>query len=329
MNEWMRARRLSAPVRLKVGLAALLAVTLTGCSEGPDMSGIDKERERALRRYDVSQAIAANDKVVVTGMQNGAVLVSTDKGASWRRHELAKQASLVDIAVCSDGSFVAIDHYSKVWSADASGENWTSVPLEQPETPIAVACDPQGGWWVAGSHATLAGTRDRGQQWTVHNLEGDVQVTTVQFVDAQNAVALGEFGLTAYSQDGGLSWQKGEAIPGDFYPYSALFRDAREGWVAGIAGQVLHTRDGGKNWQKQDNQTQVSLYRLFMHGGVPHAVGNAGTVARLDGAVWRNLPYPDPVPVFLSGGASLPAQDAIVIGGPGGLLRSIGMANRK
>ena len=142
-------------------------------------------------------------------------------------------------------------------------------------------------------------------------------------------MALGEFGLTAFSNDGGASWKKGTPIPDDFYPYSAVFRDASEGWVAGIAGQILHTRDGGQSWQKQENSTLAPLYRLFMHRGVPHGVGNAGTVARLEGAVWRSLPYPDPVPVFLSGGASLPGQDAIVIGGPGGLLRSIGAASSK
>ena len=54
--------------------------------------------------------------------------------------------------------------------------------------------------------------------------------------------------------------------------------------------------------------------------------GNGGMIARLDGDTWRSLPYPDPLPMFLGGGASLPGQQALVIGGPGGLLRTVGTA---
>jgi hypothetical protein len=86
---------------------------------------------------------------------------------------------------------------------------------------------------------------------------------------------------------------------------------------------MLHTTDGGKSWSKQANTTQATLNRLFMHEGQPFGVGASGVIARLDGNSWRAVPYTDAVPVFLGGGASLPGQSAIVIGGPGGLLRAV------
>ncbi|MCH2218916.1 MAG: YCF48-related protein [Dechloromonas sp.] len=320
-------RRIFAARQWPLGLA-MTGLLLSACTQAPDMSGIASERERPLKRYDISQAIAANDKVIVVGTQSGVVLVSTDKGATWRRQALG-QTSLIDIAVCTDKTFVAIDHYHKLWSADAEGKVWQSVKLEQPRTPLAVACSPQGGWWVAGTNAVIAGTADQGKTWQVTDLGEDTQITTLQFIDGKRAVALGEFGITVTSDDGGATWKKGPKIPGDFYPYAALFRDGREGWVSGIAGQMLHTRDGGQTWQKQVNATQAALNRLFMHDGVPYGVGSGGVVARLEGDSWRNVPYPDPLPMFLGGGASLPGQAAIVIGGPGGLLRTVGTANNK
>jgi photosystem II stability/assembly factor-like uncharacterized protein len=319
--------RISATRLLPLG-AVFAGLLLSACSQAPDMSGIASERERPLRRYDTSQAIASNGTVVLVGTQNGAVLVSRDQGATWERQALG-HASLIDIAVCSDKSFIAIDHYRKVWSADAEGGNWKSAAIEQPRTPLAVACSPQGAWWVAGTNATIAGSNDRGKSWRVTDLGEDTQITTIQFIDEQRAVALGEFGLTVSSDDGGATWTKGPAIPGDFYPYSAVFRDAREGWVAGIAGQMLHTGDGGANWQKQENATQATLNRLFLHDGQPYGAGNGGVVARLESGVWRNVPYPDPLPMFLGGAASLPGQAAIVIGGPGGLLRTVGTATQQ
>jgi hypothetical protein len=53
-------------------------------------------------------------------------------------------------------------------------------------------------------------------------------------------------------------------------------------------------------------------------------VGASGVVARFDAGVWRGMPYPDAVPVFLGAAAPLPGQSAIASGGPGGLLRVLG-----
>lgn len=295
---------------------------LAGCSPTPDMSGIAAERQRPVHRYDIAQAVASNGKVVVVGTQDGAVLLSIDQGKSWQRTALGN-VSLVDITTCGERGFVAIDHYHKVWSADAEGAKWQSATLEQPRTPLAVTCDKQGGWWVVGTNSVIAGSTDQGKTWKVTDLGEDTQITSIQFLGEKKAIALGEFGLTVMSEDGGATWKKGAKIPGDFYPYSALFRNASEGWVSGIAGQMMHTADGGQTWQKQANASRASLYRLFMHDDGPVGVGSGGVIARLDGNTWRVLPYTDPLPVFLGGGASLPGQSAVVIGGPGGLLRAV------
>lgn len=309
-------------LRFSIGLGAIAAVLIAGCSQGPDMSGIVAEKARTVHRYDITQAIASNGKVIVAATQNGAVLTSEDMGMSWKRTMLGN-ASLVDMTVCGDQGFVAIDHYHKVWSADSAGGNWKSVPLDMPRTPLAVACDKQGGWWVVGINSVISGSADRGASWKTTELGEDTQITTIQFLDEKNGIALGEFGLTVITDDGGATWKKGARMPGEFYPYAALFSSRNEGWVAGVAGQILHTADGGKTWNKQVNATRASLNRLFMHEGQPFGVGAGGIVARLDGSSWRAVPYTDPVPVFLGGGASLPEQSAIVIGGPGGLLRAV------
>jgi len=71
------------------------------------------------------------------------------------------------------------------------------------------------------------------------------------------------------------------------------------------------------------------MYRLFLHEGVPFGVGATGVMAHLDKDIWRNVAYTDSLPVFLGGGASLPGQPAVVIGGPGGLLRAVGTVNKQ
>jgi hypothetical protein len=40
--------------------------------------------------------------------------------------------------------------------------------------------------------------------------------------------------------------------------------------------------------------------------------------------VWREVVYPDAIPVFLGAAASMERQSAVAIGGPAGVLRTIG-----
>ena len=305
-----------------LALGISLAAALTACTPATDMSGVQAERGKSIKRYDIGQALAANGKVVVGATQNGAVLVSADQGKTWQRTELG-QVSIIDLKTCPDGSFVGIDFYHQVWSADAAGANWKGTKLEQIKTPLSLACDPKGRWWVTGPGARIAVSADKGATWTLTDLAKDAQLTAIQFVDEATGYAAGEFGMLLATKDGGATWASAGTTDKDFYPYAALFKNANEGWVSGIAGKILHTEDGGKTWTRQTNTAGAALYRLFLHEGVPYGTGAGGIVARLEGNEWRSLPYPDPLPVFLGASASLPTQSAVALGGPGGLLRVV------
>lgn len=303
-------------------VATAVAMALAACSAKPDLSSVAAEQQKTVKRYDIIQSLAANDVVIVAGTQDGAVLASTDQGKTWNRQQLGG-TSLVGMAVCPDKSFVAIDFYHQVWSADAKGSKWwKAASIEKPRVPLALSCDAQGRWWVAGSGAKLAVSADKGASWTVTDFKEDAQFTTIQMVDKQFGVAMGEFGMVVTTNDGGASWQQTAKIPNDFYPYAALFLSSKEGWASGLAGQVLHTQDGGKTWSKDDNRTGAALYQLFVHNGHAYGVGAGGVVARNDGKTWQSVTYPDAAPVFLGAGTSV-SKNALALGGPGGLVRTI------
>lgn len=80
----------------------------------------------------------------------------------------------------------------------------------------------------------------------------------------QRLVAVGERGLIALSDDGGISWRQA-VTPVSTTMTSVSFVDARLGWAAGHAGMILHTTDGGATWTLQADgrgiarQVQASL----------------------------------------------------------------------
>jgi len=304
-------------------VCAALAAVFAGCTQAPDLSAARAEAQKPVQRYDAIQALAARGDMVAAGTRSGAVLVSSDGGVSWTRRSVAGPSSITGMDVCPDGRFIAIDFYRKLWSADAKLSAWTAQPLEEPHTALAVHCDRQGRWWVAGTGALIVRSDDQGKSWVRTDLQEDLQITTVQMVDELNGFATGEFGTVVVTTDGGQSWAKRGALPEEFYPYAALFVSASEGWVSGLAGQVVHTTDGGLTWTPQLNRAGAPLYRIFMHAGAPHAVGAGGAVVRLHGEEWENVAYPDARPVLLAAGTSVVAHNTLLIGGPGGLLRAV------
>jgi len=268
------------------------------------------------------QSLASNKDVIVAGLQNGAVLVSNDKGKTWQR-EAVDGSAMIGLTSCPDGTMLGIDFHGKVWHADAKGQQWEGMAIEIPKIPLAVSCDQEGRWWVAGTRSGIAVSNDKGASWQSVDLGEDTQITAIQFLDHDFGVATAEFGMVFVTEDAGATWNRRTDMPNEFYPYDALYLSRDLGYVSGLAGQMLKTEDGGQTWSPMDNASGVPMYRLFMLGGVPHGVGASGVVTRLEGDTWRSVAYPDPLPVFFAAGAPAADEAAVVAGGPGGLLRVI------
>lgn len=316
--------RVGRPMKLLLqAVSWSVAMVLTGgCMQAPDVRAVQAERAQPLHRFDLLFAAAGNGQVVVAGGAAGAVLRSTDGGQHWQREQLAQPATLVDVAVCPDGSFVGVDFYRKVWFADAQGQHWTARALEQQAQGLAVACGPGNRAWVVGANATIVSTTDQGRHWTTQSLDEDTLLSTVQFIDERHGVITGEFGVVLTSDDAGTTWQRQPVSRPDFYPYATLFADARQGWSVGVAGVILHTQDAGRTWQEQANVSGAVLYRLALHNGVVTGVGSGGVIARLQDGRWQSMPYENPAGSFLTALAPAGPQH-LVVTGAGGVLRAV------
>ncbi|NMG43818.1 hypothetical protein GPA22_08750 [Aromatoleum toluvorans] len=313
-----RFRTCLLPFAFAFALALALAHSgLLGCSASANLAELAETQSQAVLRSDQFQAAVANPGVLVAVGANGVVVSSADGGKSWRRQVVDAGASLIGVAVCPDGGFVALDFGRRVWVGDATATTWTARPISSEATPLALACDPTGQLWVVGSESAILSSADRGATWRDASLGQDQMFTTVQFVDERHGVITGEFGSFLTTQDGGESWQDGTPIPNDFYPYGALFTDAQTGWVSGLAGTILHTTDGGASWHKQPNPTGAPMYGLARHDEHMYAFGANGLVLALRDGQWQSAEG-RPAP-YLRSGVSLAGRGLLVAGGAGTL----------
>jgi len=298
---------------------ALIVPLLLGCQDAPDLAAVRAEQSRPVHRYDVFQAVASNGKVMVAGTAAGEMAVSADSGASWRRQKLAGAVSIIGLAACPDGRFVALDFYRKLWVTDASAQAWTPRAIDTRDNVVALTCNPAGVLWVVGSRTRMLSSADMGSTWTAQQAGEDAILTTVQFLDDRRGHITGEFGMHLATQDAGATWIKQPGLPGDFYPYATVFSNPKQGWASGVAGVLLQTGDGGATWTPQRNAAAVAIYSLAQLGDAIYGAGFGGQVVVLRGQEWQRYEHGKAVPAHLTALASHGGRALVMAGAAGAL----------
>lgn len=294
-----------------------LLPVLAGCQAPLDLSAVGAEQDRAQHRFDEFQAAAfhTTTAVVVGGM--GVVLISHDSGRSWQREQIDAQPALIDVTVCPDGVFHALDIHRAVWTRQAG--QWVAQALPSEETPQAITCAPDGRLWVSASFSTVLLSADGAKSWQSRSFDEDLMLTTVQFTDAQSGVMTGEFGTVMVTDDAGASWRRAEALPNELYPQAAWFSDRLHGWVVGLNGQVFHTDDGAASWRPQDLGSRESLYGVAPFGAGVVMVGDHDAVFTGDAATLAAFEHAPFSRSYLRAAVALDDKRILVAGGAGTL----------
>lgn len=304
----------------------LLSILLAACEAPLDLTKVEAEGARELRRYDMLQAAAHSAQNVVVVSSVGAVIASGDNGKSWQRTELPGRPALIDVTACPSGAFYALDSERRVWRQGAAGE-WQASAIETKEATLSIHCAPNGRLWVSASFGTLFWSEGSMEKWTEFSLSEDLQFTAVRFIDQQNGFALGEFGTVLASVDGGDSWQPREPIPNEFYPMGVDFLDTKTGWAGGLDGVVWQTTDGGMSWMRQQSVTSAPIYNVHASEHGVFAVGGSAKLVEIVSGQWRTFEGGPEVLAFMRGVDTLDNGSLLVAGG-GGSLAVIPLAER-
>ncbi|TXI11985.1 MAG: hypothetical protein E6Q68_04800 [Polynucleobacter sp.] len=295
-------------------LLLALSAMLSACGKS-ESTATQASVETVATRVDQFQGVAANQKVAVL-VGKGTVAVIPHDGSKPTRVQLKGIASLIDVATCADGSFVALDFYKKVWTSSDDGQSWSSKATPEAFRPLGLACGSNNSYWIVGSNSSIANSANRGASWSVNSTGEDAMFNTVQFIDGQTAFVTGEYGAFKKSTDGGKTWATSSIGP-EFYPYAALFTSAREGFVTSLTGIIMHTKDGGASWSATKNPTGLSQFGLINVDGRIYSVGLGGTVLSFNGGQWSPVKIENFGAPYLKGVANVGKGSFLVAGGNG------------
>ena len=227
-------------------------------------------------------ATEEDGRIVVVG-ERGHVLVSRDRGASWKQARVPTRNMLTAVASAGNG-FWAVGHDAVILHSRDDAENWTEQHV--------------GG-------------------------EKDPPLFDVLFSDPQSGLAVGAYGLAFVTRDGGGSWKKATIDPEERHLNAIARGQDGTVYIAAEYGAVLRSRDRGETWEASTTPYSGSYFGVIaLRDGAVEVFGLRGHVYRSEdgGASWRAVGTG--TDETLLGGGELPDGSVVIVGLGGTILVS-------
>ena len=232
-----------------------------------------------MQRLLLVDAERFGNRIVAVG-DRGYIVLSDDRGASWRRAKAPAAPLLTGVDFLDDQLGIAVGHDSAILSSSDGGETWTqrfSAPADG--RPLLDVIFVKKDFALAvGAYGAYYESTDAGATWTARKIIADDKHFNVILGLGQGSLLiLGETGTILTSSDWGKAWTP---VPS---PYKGSFFGAvvaDDGAVVafGMRGRIYRSADKGKSWKQVDNASTATLIggKKLPDGAIVIA-GSAGT----------------------------------------------------
>ena len=191
-----------------------------------------------------------NSDVYMAVGNYGKIIISTDKGKTWKSQTAPTVSHLQDITSWDENNSVAVGNNGVTLKTKDGGKNWVEVESPKSETAnklLRVHSYPDGEGWAVGEMGMILQSLDYGETWNQMREEEDVFMNDIVRVNDTTLFIAGEFGLIFKSTDNGQTWKDTQTnSPNSFT--AVAFRSPQEGVVVGLGGSIVATSDGGETW---------------------------------------------------------------------------------
>jgi len=260
---------------LTVALSVLAAVAVEAQE---DAAATPAVMARLAERSLLIDLAWAGERAVAVG-ERGHILVSDDRGASWKQVPVPASAGLTAVYFADPQHGWAVGHDELVLRTEDGGLTWErthfSPDVGQPLLDVWFA-DAERGLAV-GAYGAMYASTDGGRSWTAATFEpaplggaGDEleeDDAGLGFDFHLNAIVPGQ-GTTVYlgaeagrlfrSDDGGATWRELPS-PYDGSFYGLLPLDGEALLAFGLRGHVFRSEDGGQSWSQVGTGTTALL----------------------------------------------------------------------
>jgi photosystem II stability/assembly factor-like uncharacterized protein len=214
-------------------------------------------RQRPLAAKGVCLDLAkAGERLVAVG-ERGHVLLSDDRGKSWRQAaEVPTRTTLTALHVTDAKTLWAVGHGGVILRSADAGERWQVAhgKADGPDVLLAVRVEADGRGLAVGGFGAAMTTRDSGKTWTSAPLlpgeAGEKHLNRIGVTAAGTWLIAAEGGHVLRSTDRGERWSAVKTpYAGSLWSLLAL----ADGTVlaGGMRGNIVRSRDDGQSWTQQ------------------------------------------------------------------------------
>lgn len=236
----------------------------------------------------------------------GTVLRTIDGGRTWQRVQDTTLPRLTHVQFFDDAHGVATGYGSSFYPSGLfvtrdGGASWQ--PFATPKRTAWLAADfvDVNNGVVASARGSRGAIVDRKLELSMLTGADNRTVHSMAMANATQGWLVGDNGLVALTNDGGVSWQPPAVLPSassqaagaanQKADYQAVCAKGQQVWIAGaLGGQVLYSQDGGQSWATQATPVQTPLRSItFVDSSHGWAVGTLGTIISTtdSGRTWR------------------------------------------
>jgi photosystem II stability/assembly factor-like uncharacterized protein len=286
-----------------LALAAALAAVAWAGGAPPAPQPIPAEHARLAAHALLIALAAAGERLVAVG-DRGVIVLSDDRGASWRQAaSVPVQALLTGVCFFDARHGVAVGHDEVILATDDAGENWRLVHYapEALRPLLDVWCGAGGAAIAVGAYSTYLTSADGGASWherafapapaprsagapraaaasTADEAGGGFHLNRIVGASGGRLYIAGEAGHLYRSDDAGDHWQElASPYAGSFFDVLPLAGDAL--LVSGLRGNLYRSEDAGASWRRLSTGTVAMLDgAAALPGGALAVVGLSGVV---------------------------------------------------
>jgi photosystem II stability/assembly factor-like uncharacterized protein len=246
---------------------------------------------------------------------------------------LASQSLLLDLAVAGKRLVAVGERGHVLLSDDrgATWRQAKSVPTRVMLTAVYFVDDAYG--WATGHDETILNTVDGGETWTRSHFSADAQqpLLDLWFANRVSGIAVGAYGAYFTTNDGGRHWSASKFAPpsktpaddADLPPDYHLNRIVGVGnrlYIAAEGGQLYRSDDRGATWRALPSPYEGSFFGLLpIRGDGLLAFGLRGHLYRSADAGENWIELPSHTTAMLTDGIAV-NDLRVVIGGLAGVL---------
>lgn len=283
-------------MRFPIFMAAALAAAGYACAAAPVGDALQRPAlsVKAPQRSVLLSAAEAGQRIVAVG-ERGLVILSDDRGASWRQVPSPVSVTLTTVRFADARHGVAVGHGGTVLTTRDAGASWT------------VRLDGRRLADLAKAAAATPGEQQEAERLIADG--PDKPFLDVLLWDAQRMLAVGAYGLAFYSADAGATWSPWMARlpnPKALHWYAAR-RVGDTLLLAGEQGLLARSDDGGQRFEPLTTPYKGSWFAAEIQPDGQFVVGG------LRGQVWRSADrgqqwtaLPSPVPATITSMAASP-----------------------